>query len=238
MATYTAQDQINRALRLLGVLAEGESPSADTSNDALTALNQMIESWSIERLSVFATTTTTFTWPANTQTLTLGPSGATITATRPIDIDDSTYYTYSSLDYSIQLINQDQYNSIVLKTTTSTLPEVLFVNMGYPSIEMSLYPVPLNDLSFHLVSVTPLTQPATLGTTMAFPPGYLRAFTYALACELAPEFGVEPSPTVQKIASTSKRTLKRINNPEDVMVMPAAILPNPGGFNYYTGEPW
>jgi hypothetical protein len=54
MATYTAGDQINRALRLLGVLAEGETPSADMSNDALTALNQMIDSWNTERLSVFA----------------------------------------------------------------------------------------------------------------------------------------------------------------------------------------
>ena len=43
MATYTAGDQINRALRLLGVLAEDETPSASTSNDALVALNQMID---------------------------------------------------------------------------------------------------------------------------------------------------------------------------------------------------
>jgi hypothetical protein len=40
MAT-TARDQINGALRLIGMLAEGESPSAATSQDALTAMNQM-----------------------------------------------------------------------------------------------------------------------------------------------------------------------------------------------------
>ena len=55
MATYTAGDQINRALRLLGVLAEGETPSASESQDALMALNQMIDSWNTERLSVFST---------------------------------------------------------------------------------------------------------------------------------------------------------------------------------------
>ena len=52
MATYTAGEQINRALRLLGVLAEGETPSASVSQDCLMALNQMIESWNTERLSV------------------------------------------------------------------------------------------------------------------------------------------------------------------------------------------
>lgn len=39
--TTTAGDQINGALRLLGVLAEGETPSSETSQDALFALNQM-----------------------------------------------------------------------------------------------------------------------------------------------------------------------------------------------------
>ena len=40
----TANDQINRALRLLGILAEGETPSASMSQDALMEMNQMIES--------------------------------------------------------------------------------------------------------------------------------------------------------------------------------------------------
>ena len=59
----TAGDQINGALRLLGVLAEGETPSAETSQDALNALNQMIDSWNTERLSVFSTQDQVFNWP-------------------------------------------------------------------------------------------------------------------------------------------------------------------------------
>ena len=51
----TAGDIINGSLRLLGVLAEGEVPSAETSQDALRAMDQMIDSWNTERLSVFST---------------------------------------------------------------------------------------------------------------------------------------------------------------------------------------
>ena len=91
MTTYTAGDQINRALRLLGVLAEGETPSAATSQDALMALNQMIESWNTERLSVFVTQDQTFLWPAGFISRTLGPSGDFV-GLRPILIDDATYY--------------------------------------------------------------------------------------------------------------------------------------------------
>jgi hypothetical protein len=68
MAVYSAGDQINRALRLLGVLAEGETPSAATSQDALVALNQMIESWNTERLAVFNTQDQVFLWPAGVAT--------------------------------------------------------------------------------------------------------------------------------------------------------------------------
>ena len=72
--TVTAGDQINRALRLLGVLAEGETTSAAVSQDALTALNQMIDSWNTERLSVFSTQDQIFTWPSSTIRRTLGPT--------------------------------------------------------------------------------------------------------------------------------------------------------------------
>ena len=54
--------------------------------------------------------------------------------------------------------------------------------------------------------------------------------------EFAPEFGVEPSPQVQRIAITSKRDLKRINNPEDVMALPYAVVANRQRFNSYGGN--
>jgi hypothetical protein len=68
----TAGEQINGALRLLGVLAEGETPSAETSQDALSAMNQMIDSWNTERLSVYATQDQVLTWPTNQRVRTLG----------------------------------------------------------------------------------------------------------------------------------------------------------------------
>ena len=57
----TAGDQINAALRLIGQLAEAETPTAATSQDALAAMNQMLDSWNIERLSVFCTQDETHT---------------------------------------------------------------------------------------------------------------------------------------------------------------------------------
>ena len=87
----TAGEQINGALRLIGQLAEGETPSAATSQDSLAALNQMIDSWNTERLSVFSTQDQVFSWPPNVLSRTLGPSGDFV-GNRPILIDDATYF--------------------------------------------------------------------------------------------------------------------------------------------------
>jgi len=236
MSTYTAGEQINRALRLLGILAEGETPSASMSNDALMALNQLIESWNTERLSVFCTQDQVFNWPAGVLSRTLGPTGDFI-GLRPVLFDDATYFKApSGVSYGIKFINQQQYNGIAVKNVTSTYPQVIFVNMTFPNVEMYIYPKPTQVLEWHFVSVQELTEPATLDTQLNFPPGYLRAFTYNLAMEFAPEFGVEPSPQVQRIAMTSKRDLKRINNPDDVMALPYALVANRQRFNIYAGN--
>ena len=236
MSVYTAGDQINRALRLLGVLAEGETPTAAMSQDALMALNQMIDSWNTERLSVFSTQDQVFTWPASILSRTFGPTGNFV-GNRPILLDDATYFKApSGVSYGIKFINQQQYNGIAVKNVTSTFPQVMWVNMTFPDIEMYVYPRPTQDLEWHFVSVEELNNPATLSTVLYYPPGYLRAFTYNLAMEFAPEFGVEPSPQVQRIAMTSKRDLKRINNPDDVMALPYALVANRQRFNIYAGN--
>jgi hypothetical protein len=233
----TAADQINGALRLIGQLAEGEVPSAATSQDALAALNQMLDSWSTERLAVYSTQDQIYNWQPGVRSITMGPTG-TFVAERPILMDDATYFRdpATNVSYGIKLINNEQYNNIAVKTVTSTYPQLMWVNMTYPDVEIYLYPVPSRVLEFHFVSVRPLAQPAALDTALAFPPGYLRAFRFNLACELAAEFGVEPSPQVQRIAMTSKRDLKRINNPDDLMAMPAAMIVNRPRFNIFTGN--
>jgi hypothetical protein len=233
----SAGDIINGSLRLLGVLAEGETPSAETSQDALNAMNQMIDSWNTERLSVFSTQDQVFLWPAGLLSRTLGPTGDFV-GNRPVYFDDSTYFRDPStgVSYGIKFINQQQYNGIAVKTVTSTYPQVIFVNMTYPDVEMFIYPRPIRELEWHFVSVEELTQPATLATQLHFPPGYLRAFRYNLACEMAPEFGMEPSSQVQRIAMASKRDLKRVNNPDDIMAMPYSIVGTRQRYNIYAGN--
>ena len=237
MATFSASDVINGSLRLIGQLAEGETPSSATSQDALAAMNQMIDSWSLERLMIFTTQEQIYTWPANQLTQSLGPTGDFV-GNRPFSMDDSSYFIdpANGISYGFKLINQQQYDGIAVKTVTSSYPQVMWINTSYPNIEMHVYPVPTRSLEFHFISAQELTQPALITTTLSFPPGYQRAFRYGLACEIAAEFGVEPSPSVAMTARAAKRNIKRINFGDDQMSMPYAIVSTRQRFNIFSGN--
>jgi len=233
----TVRELLNDTHRLLNLTASGNVVPEVNYQDNLRTLNQMLDSWNTERLSVFSTQDQVFTWPAGVLSRTLGPTGD-FSGNRPVLLDDSTYFRDAStgISYGIKFINQQQYDGIVVKTVTSTFPQVIFVNNTFPDIEMFIYPRPTRALEWHFISVEELTEPATLRTVLSFPPGYLRAFRYNLACELAPEFGIEPLPQVQRIAMTSKRNLKRINNPDDIMSMPYSIVATRQRFNIFAGN--
>ena len=258
----TTRELLSGAHRLLGLVNSGNVLPEAVYQDNLVALNQMIDSWSTERLAVFCTQDQTYYWDAGARIRTLGPTGDFVyilatqseipivtqdedyigvddaTTQRPILLDDSTYFRDPStnVSYGIKFINQLQYNNIAVKTVQSTYPQVMFVNMTFPDITLSVYPVPSRMLEFHFISVQPLANATTLSTDLAFPPGYLRAFRYNLALELAPEFNVEPPPEVRRVAMYSKRNLKRINNPRDLMAMPYSIIARRNRYNIYAGN--
>lgn len=232
----TAGEIINASLRQLGVLAEGETPSSEIANNSLAALNLLLDSWGTERLSVYVTQDQIFTWPASTQSRTIGPSG-NLLGNRPLYLDDATYFrdTDTGISYPIKILNQEQYNSIPVKTVSTSYPQALWMNAEYPDATLYLYPVPNKALEFHFVSVQEISQPATLETAFLLPPGYLRAIKYALACELAPEHGISVSAETARTASVAKRNIKRVNDPSDVMNLPAALSSNRSRYNIYAG---
>jgi hypothetical protein len=233
----TAAQLIDGSLRLIGQLAEGETPSAETADDALVALNQMIDSWNTERLAVFSTQDQVFSWLPNLRIQTLGPTGDFV-GNRPILLDDATYFRDPStnVSFGIKIINQQQYDGIAVKTVTSTYPQIIWVNMEYPNISMAIYPVPTRVLEWHFVSVEEITQPVNLASDILLPPGYVRAFRFNLAVEFCNEFGIEPPPTTARIAMASKRNLKRINNPDDVMSMPYPLIARTQKYNIFSNN--
>ena len=72
----TPYDIISRALKDIGALAAGESPSAEDAQDSFDMLNDMCAQWSNENMMVFYKTEIIFQTVQNTVQYTLGPSGS------------------------------------------------------------------------------------------------------------------------------------------------------------------
>jgi hypothetical protein len=214
MAT-TPQAVITNALTLLpGILWPGAAPSTVMSNDGFTKLNDLLASWSTERLMVYAIADNTYDLVNGTNNYTIG-SGGTFNALRPISIVAANIVTPSlSLYYPLKLITTMEWNAIRDRSATSTVPTLLYNDANFPLSTLWLWPTPnSSSTQLELFTWQQLTQFITLIDNFSFPPGYERAITYNLAIELANEYRVSAPPEVQAIAAMSKAALKSVNAP-------------------------
>ncbi len=207
----TAQTIIDRALRLIGAIASGESPTTAESNDGLTALNAMVASWQTEKLNVYSFVDTAFTLVATDASYTVGPAGNFALTPRPPKIEN-VYVRASDIDYPVELIDKDKWISIPDKTSDSDIPIYAYYEPTLPTGTLQLWPVPNTAYSLHIVTWTSLAELASLATTITLPQGYERALAYNLAIEVAPEYEKQPAPSVVSIAMESKAAIKRVNN--------------------------
>lgn len=206
----TAQTIINRALRLIGALASGETPTSDESSDALTALNAMLASWQAEKLVVYAFVDTAFTMTPSDASYTVGPSANFNLTPRPPKIEQC-FVRASNIDYPVELIDRERWYNIADKTSTSDIPQYAYYEPSLTTGTLQLYPVPSAANSLHIVTWSSVAELATVGTTVTLPQGYERALAYNLAVELAPEYTADPSATVLGIARESKAAIRRAN---------------------------
>ena len=72
----TGRDLVSASLRLIGVVASGETPASSEATDGLSALNLLISSWSTDGLLIYAITAETpLTLTAGDGSYTMGTSG-------------------------------------------------------------------------------------------------------------------------------------------------------------------
>ena len=233
----TALKIINGALRLLQVAADDVVLTDSEANDALEALNQMLDSWSNESLMLYHVTREQFTLTPGLNPHTIGSAGNLATDV-PLNIEAATV-TVGGVDYPIIPVDYDDYAVIKLKTLSNVYPEYLYFDKSNPILgQIYLYPVPSTASTFNLYSRKALTKFSSLTDDIILPPGYERALKYCLAVDIAPEYQISAGQDIVALAVEAKAKLKRTNKrPLTLQIDPAALaVSGKRRFNIYTGQ--
>ena len=217
MATYN--DLVNGALRLIGIIGEGETPTSYQSDNALFTLNEMLDSWNADGLMIYTQNFYEYTFVSNTSTVTIGPGGNIDIPVRPSELTAAWIRQNASgnyIDLPMNLITQEEYGNIRAKTSPSTIPRYIALNGDWPVATMYLWPTAIpSDTKLRILCNYPLTTGVALSDTENLPPAYRQAIRFNLACLLAAEYGREAPPTVQQQAYKSKSIIAQNNQSID-----------------------
>lgn len=111
----------------------------------------------------------------------------------------------------LAMIDDEEYSSIRLRCMHNQWPTMMYDNGDFPARNLSFWPVPSSVQGVELWLWEPLDVYGSLDEELDLPPGYERYLRYALAVELAPEFGKEVPPAVQVILDEAEANLKMMN---------------------------
>ena len=235
----TTRDLIAASLKRIGVLDAAETPAPADQADALLRLNDLIDGWATERLTIYTQTRTTWNLVANQASYTVG-IGGDVNIARPVFIENLRFQDTTqtpALEMYLAPLTDDAYAAIPQKGLTATYPTSYYYNPTYPFGTVTFWMIPnVSYLQGVIYAATAVTE-LGLNDTIALPPGYRRFLRDSLAVEIAPEFDVQPSQTLVMAAMEAKANIKRANiRLRDLHVDPI-LRPRQTAYNIYSDTP-
>jgi hypothetical protein len=211
----TVQEFVNSTLRLIRVLDSGETPTATESDNALTALNQLIGSWSAAGVPIYQ---------ESKDTIALTGSSIYPLAFRPIKLT-AAQVSYSGISFPVAIVPSQQWILPKDRTATSKFAKELYYDGTFPNGNVSLWPIVTSGSVLELFSLKPLAQFASLGDIINLPSGYEQALRFGLAGVLAPEYGSALPAEYQQQAAQATSAIAAMNTAVLGQGAPAAAVP-------------
>lgn len=233
----TALQLIEGALALTNSVGADQTLTAQEVTIGLSVFNDLLESLSLDGLSVPGEANQSFLTIADQKEYTIGPAMADWTAERPIAIMEPAYATIQNVTFPYANLTQQQYNLIGYKEQpgggTDSPQFYMYVN-SFPLGRVTLWPVPNAEFEITFSINYIFSSVSTAGATLTFAPGYANMFKYNLAVMLAPYFGKKMAnyPEIVALAKKSLGDIKRANNTPAVLQFDPATL-GVGYYNYY-----
>ncbi len=213
MPVVTAQDIITGALIDIGEVGAGEVAGTDDLNYGLIRLNGIIDTWSVERLSLYTVRNQIFALIGTIQDYTFGESGATFTTIgRPLLIQTiAAILPGTSIRFLMNLLTSKQWALIPEKSLTGILPTDCYQDGDFPNLGIHLAPIPSGAINIEVYYWAALAQFADLTSQLQMPPGYLDALKYTLMLHLSPAYNKPIDPAILALAQSKKAAIQSLN---------------------------
>lgn len=208
--TVTRDDIIKRALRIIGAIGQGETPSTDAVTEAAVALNQLVKEWNADGMQLWKqATSTAITMVASTTSYSIGIS-QTVDQQAPLKVLQAYLRnTTTNADTPLVLITKQEYDMLSVKSQTGRPSQLYYNPPGVVSTEMVgtiyLFNTPDSDTAtnyaLYVVGNYSLMDFDASSDTADFPSFYYNALVWGLADQLSYEYGV---PFAQQAMITKK----------------------------------
>ncbi len=225
------------ALMEIGAIGQGDTMGANDGALALLRFQNQMDAWAADRLTLSLLTRQLYTIPSGDSFATIGPSGADITAQRPMFVNQVNYIipgTNPGVETLMAAMNEDQYAAVSIKSLSSSLPQEYFYQTLQDSIlgQFFFWPQVSQNVEIAIYFPQAVTVPASLDTVVRGPSGYQEAFMYQLALRLCTPFGRPVPALLPEMAARAYRTMTRPNvSPGLLGIDPAVVPVTSGGYN-------
>lgn len=219
----TANDLTDGAWLKCGIT----DPTDTQDTQALTALNNMLGTWSVDFIVPYVTREN-FALTVGKAEYTVG-SGGDFDTVRPFSIANCHLRDSAEYSYRIKVRSADDYNRVDLKTLEGR-PKFLYYIPEY-TLAKIIFDMEMDEAyTAYFEFWKHLTELAALGTTVSLPNEFKEGVIYNLAIRLAENESIQLPQTVYLTADSSYNLISRVQS----MNRPPPLA----RFDFYDGIPY
>ena len=204
----TALNVITDALTDIGAIDPegGITPTSGMTTGALRVLNYLVTAWQAHGMQVWCQKQGTYSLSNGVGNFTIGPSGATVTADRPLSIQQAwlrNTVADPDQDIPIRIISREEYNNLATKASSGT-PICLYYDPEYDRPgsnsganakgKVYIWPVPDTTVAttydLYFIYTRPIADFNASSDTLDFPQEWYNAVRWNLAEALCPSYEV------------------------------------------------
>jgi len=243
----TPLDIINLALLDSGIIGQGQTASAEDTNNAYTRMQWMVEQWQRQRYLSFHLINLQLASTGQVAPYTIGPGGQFAIGTRPDRLETGNFFRQlvqsspNQVDYPLELLESfEDYNRIRLKQLT-TFPGYVFYDPGYPLGSLYFWPIPQANIYLMnvLIKCTLIDIITSAGLTTVLdatlPNEYFQAIYLSLAEILRTAYRLPLDPALSGRAKASREVLRDAAAAIARLRMPVDLI-RPGVYNVFSDQ--